>query len=243
MQRNFNNASRLNAKKKNQPKKKQISLKVRRLTAPFAMYGVSFLDLGGSFTVSDATLGISQMSILNGLLGVAGLAQQYPQHFTPTSFNGNFRLRGKIFLEYIELNYQMTGSVGNLIATPELHNSMRLAILRVGENYSNSAPAYLTGVTNGADLVETSKVYYDIVRALPSQAFDSAGDNVPMVINDHVLIPIQRTLNIYSLNSTGSGAWDTEKENYAIEAVSDSAVLPHPTLDYNCRFWFRTMHS
>lgn len=177
---------------------------------------------------------------LDALLGAGGVLQQYPQHATPTFLNGVFRLRSKILIRRIEFRMIMVGAVSNAVLAADLYNTARISCYLTGVDYSFANVPYLTGVTTGSNLVDTKRVYFDKTMSLPSQAYDATITTpTPQVKDWAVYWEPNLVLDCFSSNATGAGAaWDTNGLDLMIDHVSDSTLLPHPTLAGNFRIIF-----
>jgi hypothetical protein len=195
-----------------------------------------FFDTDTSTSVTTTAL---QYSLLYNLCAANGLLQAFPQHASPFVTGSVNGLRQRLYLSHIEFRYQVIGAQSNVITTADMYNTVRIAIVRTGVNYSAVNPLYLSSTIVGSSLNSIQQVYLDRTYSLPSLAFTTANYNSPGVINGYVRIPINRYIVCHSGNSTGSGvAWDTEQQDYVINFVSDSSLTPHPTLTYSARFFF-----
>lgn len=173
------------------------------------------------------------------LTSMQTILQNFPAHATPIYQNGNLKLRQRVFVHHIELRLLFVGAQSNALASADLFNSIRLAVYRVGPSYQESSTSYLTNVVSAGVLDDVEEIYYDKITPLPSQAFDSnINYNVPQVRTSFHQIPINRRLNWFSLTSTGTATWDTETNDYMIDVVSDSAIAPHPTMEWSARIFF-----
>jgi len=172
----------------------------------------------------------------------------YPQHATPTSFNVGGatanRLRTRIIIQHLDVDYKWVGSEGSLIANGDLYNIGRMAWYREGQKFNGfggyTPGTYLTGVTNGTTIDDCKQVYVDRQISLSTQAFDTASNfNVPQVKVGQFRINVNRTFTFYSEVAAGNTTWQTAEGNLCVDAISDSTVAPNPIFQHNTRIWFQ----
>lgn len=199
--------------------------------------------------VVQPTIGVStttyQISLLITLASNSGLLQSFPAHADPVYENAiGVRLRQTLHLKFIEFDAEFVGSQSNTIVASDLYNNMRISIFRTGETYQSANLNYATSILS-TDIRDVQKVYYDEVIPLPSVAFDTANNtNVPNVKIRSMRIPINLKLSFFSSNASGAGAaWETRESDLVINVVSDSAVAPNPTIQFNSRLWFEYVRS
>jgi len=175
----------------------------------------------------------------------SGLLQTFPAHADPIYENAvGVRLRQTLHLKFIEFDAEFVGSQSNTIVASDLYNNMRIAVFRTGETYQSANLNYVTSILS-TDIRDVQKVYYDEVIPLPSVAFDTANNtNVPNVKIRSIRIPINLKLSFFSSNASGAGAaWETRESDLVINVVSDSAVAPNPTIQFNSRLWFEYVRT
>lgn len=198
-----------------------------------------------NFNVS-ATTTPAVLDVLDGLLSSTGILQQYPQHSEGQYANGVLRLRQRIKLNRVEVRNTFVGAVSNAVLAADLYNSVRSAMVVVGEDYSTAAvPSYLNGVFVGTSTLDIKGVYYDRTVSLPSQAYDATITTpTPQVINWDLSFDPNLVITCFSTTASGSGsAWDTEERDVLIYHVSDSAIAPHPTMSGTVRVFFEFLEA
>ncbi len=174
------------------------------------------------------------------LTSIQGLLQTYPQHCTPT-YQGaiGFRLRQKIYISHIEMRALVVGAQSNALVSADLFNSLRMAMYIGGPSFQNTSQLYLQSVAGSSTLLDVDRLLLDETVSLPTQAFDAAsGYNVPQVKNIYRYIPVHREFIFYSQTPSGTANWETEKCDLLFDTVSDSSVIPHPTIEYSMRIFF-----
>lgn len=179
-------------------------------------------------------------SLLNSLASSTGLLQQFPQHATPVFMSGGvgFRLRQNLHISHIDLDLQVIGSQGTALLSGDFYNTVRTAVYRTGDTYVDPTLPYLTGILT-TQITDVQHVYLDRAETLITQAFDSADNNVPGARYHSWTIPVNRTLSFYSTTASGVGSvWESREQDFLIDFISDSAVIPHPAVSYLARVWF-----
>jgi hypothetical protein len=210
---------------------------MKRLTTTYTGE-MQFWDYQTNTSVTNSTLSLLAM---DPLLATGGLMNQYPQNCKGYWNGTHYRLRGRVTVKRIEMRVFWTGAQSNILAAGDYYNIGRLAFYKVGAAYSDATELYLgQGLTPGTDIDDVSKVYLDKTYTLSSTAFNfSSGYNVPATKTDFLSMDCSIPFQIYSTTTTGTGAaWNTVKDCLKIEAVSDSSLTPHPTLDISVRFFF-----
>lgn len=220
-----------------QPKRPPLSLLAQPLLQR-SVRATPFVDqLVGTTPINTS---VFAGSLLTSLASASGLLQQFPQHATPVFMSGGigFRLRQNLHISHIELDIQVIGSQGTVLLPGDFYNTVRTAVYRTGDTFVDPTLPYLTGILT-TQITDVQHVYLDRVDVLMTQAFDSTDNNVPGVRHHSWNIPINKTLSFYSTNATGIGAtWETREQDFLIEFISDSAVIPHPSVSYCARVWF-----
>jgi len=166
---------------------------------------------------------------------------QYPQNCKGYWNGTNYRLRGRITVKRVELRMYFVGAQSTILAAGDLYNFVRVAFYKVGAAYSDSTEQYLgNGLVAGTDIDDVSIVYHDRTYNLSSTAFDSAnGFNVPATRLETLAMDCSIPFQIYSTTATGAGAnWNTVKDTFKMDVISDSTVSPHPSVSIQMRFYF-----
>jgi hypothetical protein len=217
---------------------RKTTRKVKRSTGPPKALTTftPFFDTDTTISVNNSAV---QYSLLYNLCAANGLLQAFPQHASPYVSGSVNGLRQRIYLRRLEFRYRVVGCQSSTLAAGDIYNTMRVAVVRTGFNYSAVNPLYLNSVVIGSNLNTVQHVYFDKTFDLPSLAFSTGNYNSPSVVTGLATYNINRYLTVYSGNATGSGvAWDTDSQDYVINCVSDSTLTPHPTLEYSARFFF-----
>ena len=153
---------------------------------------------------------------------------------------GVYRLRTRILIRRIECRFVFVGAVSNAVLAADLYNSLRCAMHLSGTDYTDAGTDYLTGVATGTNLTDVKRVYYDRTVSLPSQAYDATITTpTPQVLNWEIFFEPNLALDCFSTNATGVGAtWNTNGMDIDMEYVSDSSIVPHPTVQGTVRLVF-----
>jgi len=194
-----------------------------------------------NYALTASSTGVTSFSVLDPLLANNGILQQFPQQATPVYQNGTFLLRTRLLIERVEIRHTVVGAVSNAVLAADLYNNLRVAFYHTGVDYSSTNTPYLNGVIAGTTLQDVSRVYIDRTFALPSQAYDATITTpTPQVLNWDVFFEPNLIVDCYSANATGSGvAWDTNGTDVICEHISDSAVVPHPSVGFTLRMCYR----
>jgi hypothetical protein len=199
-----------------------------------------FVDAYDSLTISTTVTSIRLLNAMQQILAA------FPQHATPVNYSdagsSTLRLRQRIKITHLDIDYRWVGAQSNTIASGDLYNTGRMAWYIEGTKYDGSGTItptqYLTAVSAGTNIDDVKRVLYDRQIPLSSTAFDSNTNyNVPRVVTGHMRIPVNKTFTFYSVN-TSNTTWETAADNLVLNLVSDSIVPPNPSFTHNTRIWF-----
>lgn len=154
--------------------------------------------------------------------------------------DGNRSLYAKMSVPFIDFAITFTGAQSTTLLAGDLFNSIRFCIIKLGTKTSTTIPAILPSLTDFPELQVLDKLYIDSIVPLPTQAFDSANSyNVPQVIRKQFRLLLGEQLDWYTETGSGLSNWDTKKNSFAVQFVSDSTVSPHPTVDIQWRLYYK----
>jgi hypothetical protein len=183
--------------------------------------------------------------MLGQLLSSTGVLASFPANATPVSSGGTIQLYQKVMLTDALVSVSAIGSQSNALAAGDLFNRIRLLMFWTGETYQNAqvSPLSLNTVDQWPNLQDVVAVLGDWKIDLPSCAFNTTNYNVPMVHSWRGKIPINRSLECFSTNSAGTGAWESRQGDLVYAAVSDSTVSPNPNLIFTVRVFYHIVRS
>jgi len=143
-------------------------------------------------------------------------------------------------IPFIDFSITFSGAQSTTLLAGDLFNSIRFCIVKVGTKASASVAPVLPSLTNFPELEFVDKLYIDNIVPLPTQAFDTAnGYNVPQVIRKQFRLILGEQLDWYTETGSGLSNWDTKKNAFAIQFISNSSVSPHPTIDLQWRLYYK----
>lgn len=191
-----------------------------------------------NYALTASSTGATSFTLLDPILAASGILQAFPAHSTPVYQNGVLRLRTRIRIRRVEMRFIVVGAVSNAVLAADLYNTLRYAVYKTGIDYSGTSTPYLNAVIGGTTLQDVNKVYFDKTDALPSQAYDTTITTpTPQVLTWDIYFEPHVILDCFSSNATGAGAaWDTNGTDIMFDHVSDSNLVPHPTIGFNARF-------
>jgi len=199
------------------------------LNAPNAKQ--SYIDSRYSVTVGTTTG--SGYRLLEPLMGPSGLLITYPQ-LCRVAAGGSIatpKWFKSIMVTGIEYQLNLVGAQSNTLIAADLYNRVRIVIWDTKFSFSASVIAQwdIDGLT---DWTRASKLLLDQTVGLGAQAFDSANYNVPGTSNLRGFIPYRHRFDIKSTTTVGGlpTVLDTDEDNLLFGIVSDSALVPHPSM-------------
>jgi len=186
--------------------------------------------------------GVSSISTMttNSILGpITDQLTANPQIAKPVSFGaGTIRYQAAIMIHGLCMRYRVVGAQANILASGDLFNSSRQIIWESGASYQDTTLAIGTGLDNWYDNSDIVRIHHDHVANLPSQAYNtSSGFNVPNVVVVEKYLPINRRYDWFSTNNPPT-VWDTKKGDILLNFISDSGVVPHPTIWVSIRIYY-----
>lgn len=220
--------------KKTNSKKTQL---LRELTTTY-VGPLPYWDYAATVSVSTSP---TSLFLLDPLLSSTGLLATYPQSIGGY-FNGtHYRLRGTLIVKRVEIRMWITGAQSSTLLPGDLFNTVRLAFYLAGAAYTDSTEQYLgNGYSAGADTDDILKVYYDKSFPLSSTMYNSTTlYNTPATKTVCKEMDCSNVLKVYSTTPTGAGGtWNTVRNKFMMDLVSDSSVAPHPEVRVSFRFFF-----
>jgi hypothetical protein len=231
-----NNNKRL-TKKRNRPKRKaQVTYdllpRLKLSTADYLIAPVGVSTTPVTYSLEDTTM-----------YPTTGQFAAYPQVFKPymaASTNSVFDFVGRIRYRFLEVRLNFLGSQGNLLATGDLFNRMRVLIVYSKTNYLGTITMNSLTVDRLVDLRDVDKVLADKVICLSSTAYQqSSGYNVPATKTIHLKIPLDYIVEVFS--NAGGATWDSRNGSFEMYIVSDSTVSPNPQVSGQTRLYYEIL--
>jgi hypothetical protein len=191
-----------------------------------------------SYQVLSPSTVVGQVSLLTDLLKTTGVLSLYPQSAHPVWYGlSTPRLEIKIRVRKISIMLRAVGSEGTLIATGDLHNTVRVIAYQTSTPFQSTNVNALTGVDSFINPQYVKKLYVDHFFSLPSQAFSPGSYNVPQIQQKTFHFYPNRVVKCFSTNAANT-VWDTEDCDFIFELVSDSLLSPNPTLYYSVGVYY-----
>ena len=177
--------------------------------------------------------------MLDPLSAASGILATFPQHAIPVYQGGTYRLRTSLRIRRLEFTFVCSGSVSNTLIAADFYNYVRIAVVKTGKTYASSNTNYLNTVHGGTTMQDTQQVLADKILGMSTQAFNSSDYNSPGLADYRFAIDCHWDPVFYSTNATGTGAaWENQEGDIMVELLSDSAVAPHPQVNFSCRVFF-----
>lgn len=204
------------------------------------------MTVNDSYQTVDYTV---SSTVTNGALNqsifapIAALLSTVPQITSPVTVSGGIQWRQRVKIHAMEVSVNYVGSQGTAITSGDLYNFVRTVIWETRDSYSVATAVPLLAVHSPLNLVDTSKVHYDVTKTLSSQAFNAADYNAPQTSHDKCLIPVNKLYDWFTVTASGTSGWDTKAGNIFMSAKSDSFATPHPQLEMYVRIYFRLLKA
>lgn len=208
--------------------------------------------LARSDSVMDLLIGSTSISTTSALLAspldpamksTTGQFALYPQVFRPfmgaSSTPDTFTFIGRIRLLYLQVKFNCVGAQANTLVAADLFSRIRIVVIWTRSPYQASVNFNAITIDTHADLRD-GVVLFDQTVNLPSQAFDSNDYNVPGCRTLRKTIFLNQDLEVFS--TANGDDWDTRQGNLRIYAVSDSSVVPHPSVSGSTRVIYKILN-
>jgi hypothetical protein len=227
--------------RKNRERKQKRSQKKTNIMRDLSVTYTGPMPFWDYQITTSASTTPTSLFLLDPLLSSTGLFANYPQS-VGGYFNGTtFRLRGTVIIRRIEMRIWITGAQSTVLLPGDLYNTVRLGFYLAGAAYTDSTEQYLgNGYSSGTDTDDVNRVYYDKSFPLSSTMYDSANlYNTPATRVVSKEMDCSETLKVYSTTPSGAGGtWNTVRNKFLCDIVSDSSVAPHPEVRVSFRFFF-----
>lgn len=239
MQNNRRNPSRLSK----QPKKIKSIAQNSSSRVNLSDLQLSCVDLN----IGPIGVGTSQANfkLEDNLMGLGGFLQAYPQTMSPYMAGTLTNVRdfvGRIKYYHLEVRLNITGSQANTLLAGDLYSRVRVLCFWTKTPYREVPQLNSIHPANLLDRRDVDKLFYDEVINLPTLAFDTvSGFNSPDIRTVDLTIPLS-SLPVHEVFSKANGTeWDSRVGSFYLMLVSDSSVLPHPSVDGMARLYFKIL--
>ncbi len=158
---------------------------------------------------------------------------------TPIVSGSTQRYTSRIHITKIDVRLHVTNALSNGVVAGDSYNTCRVGL------YCSGAP-YLTAITAPFNTIMEHPNNEDVLKWLCDKnyvtwitAFDATDDGAPKHHMDQFSCPVNMTIDCQSVGSRT--AWDTKAGDLQIAIVSDSAVTPHPSVEWAIRVHYKVL--
>jgi len=199
----------------------------------------SFFDRQGNTSTSST---VSNTSILQPLLDATGLLALNDSMVVPIRVNSALNeWTSRVMLEKIDVRLRFLNALSNGVVAGDTYNLTRAFLHVSGSTYLATTASPLTNVLEFYDPEDVQKVLFDETVPTTISAFDSTDDGAPTHFFKAFTVQCNTILDC--VTTTNRTTWDTKAGDVQFSVISDSAVIPHPTVDWAFRVHYRVLND
>ncbi len=196
----------------------------------------AYFDRAGT---TSATTSVAATSLLDQLLNGTGLLATMDSMVTPIASGSTQRYTSRILIPRIDVRLHVTNALSNGVIAGDAYNTCRVGLFVSGSPYNFATTPPFNTIMEHPNNEDVMKWLCDKNYTTWITAFDATDDGAPKHHMDSFTCPVNLKLDCHSVASRTQ--WDTKAGDLQIAIVSDSAVTPHPTVEWAIRVYYKVL--
>jgi hypothetical protein len=198
----------------------------------------AYFDRSGS---TSATTTLATTSLLTPLLNSTGLLAVNDSMVIPIVSAGITEWTSRVMIQRVDCRIRFLNALSNGVVAGDSYNTLRAFLYVAGATYLATKSSVLLDTLQFPDTEDVAKVLFDETVPTTILAFDSTDDGAPSHEFRYFSVNVNTILDCVSTSSRT--AWDTKAGDLLFAVISDSAVTPHPTVDWAFRVHYRVLRD